>query len=276
MGRAFLVRRGGGSSGGGMELLALRSFDERPARPKEGAVAIVTEGSVGGISIRAAAPPEAEEGMVYFSLSRPDGDIKIGESIRISVSGAHVRRENTWRFADTYLYRDGVWYFLWSGQLYSTGAGHAEGVIDNEYTAYTGGFAVRAAKAANDASASAVAPVLTREEDGMTADSTESGNVGAGMLYTVGMIDLTPYKSVVFEGEFERGYTIIRNFTAAVWSKLGTYYMNNVLAYTQMPENTGSRIEVDVSAVNESAYVGIGLTYSKAKITRAYLVPKDV
>lgn len=273
MGEAYLMRRSGGQKGSGIQILALEGFDNKPASPAENTIAIVSDQAIAHTYIQNSAP-EGVDGAAYISLARPDKEIEIADGISIGVSGAHVYKDSAWVFADTYLFKDGAWGFLWSGQLYSPQTDETEGVIDDEYTAYTGGFAAKGMKAASNSTASAGAPDVTREEGCLTAD-TAAEKTG-GILYTTQTIDLTPYKTLVFEGEFTRGGSVERNFTACVWSGLGSYYTSNLLAYTQPSKTSFTSVDVDISGVNAQAYVGLGLTQSTAKITRAYLIPKDV
>ena len=100
----------------------------------------------------------------------------------------------------------------------------------------------------------------------------------AGVIRTSIGVDMTPYKTLVFEGEFTRRGTDARNLTAAVWSEIGTYYAteSEMLAFFQMENaETINRIELDVSDIDGFGYPGIGVTTSSAKITACYLIPKD-
>jgi hypothetical protein len=104
-----------------------------------------------------------------------------------------------------------------------------------------------------------------------------SGNY-AGVIRTALGVDLTPYKTLVFEGEFTRGGSVPRNLTAAVWSTIGTYYAtpNEMRVHFQMENmETINRIELDVSNLEGLGYPGIGVTSSSVRITACYLEPKE-
>jgi len=274
MGQAYLMRHGEETkeSTGGLRVTQLSSFQERPTFPEDNTIAVITDGVLSHAYIQNSAPDMEYDGVAFLSTGRAEREVTLEGSvdIKIGISGAHVKKGGAWEPADTYLYDNEAWHFLWSGQLYEPY--HSGGIVDDEYTDYTGGFAGKALKAASNSSADAGEPEITRREYSITADALDCG----GIFYTAGTIDLTPYKTLVFEGTFERNGTSNRNFTAAVWSKIGAYYTSNMLAYVQMPAATGTRIELDISDVNEKAHLGLGLTFSRAEITRCYLVPKDV
>ena len=276
MGNAYLVRRGGGTA----DALQIASgFGGFPASPEDNTVMVEANASSVAF-IQSVAPAEATDGDIYLSTSRPDRTIRLSDSAKIGISGAHVKTNGVWEFADTYLYSDSAWHFLWSGQLIypSASAGHVINYIDTEYTDYTGGYTTKAIKGGDNSTASAKAPTVSEDGQGRpVVDTTAAtGSNGGGMYYTANKIDLTPYKTIVFEGEFTRGGTVARNLTVGAWSQIGTYYEKNLLAYTMMNTTSGTKIEVDVSDVNAPAYIGLGMTLSKAIIDRAYLVPKDV
>lgn len=255
---------GGGASLG---LIAVSSADSLPETANANTIAVVTEQTIGKLYVMATAPDAAIDGDVLIMTASPEKNIMLAEdgTIELGIAGAYIKTAGAWSFVDTYVFTDGAWSFLWSDQLFYN---------SNGYTDYTGGWVNVAKKAASNSSASAGAPDITYENGSMVFDtkSTASG----GMYYTANQIDLTPYKTVVFEGTFERSSDVVRNFTAAVWSSVGTYYTSNMITYTYSPSTSFSVIEVDVSEVNEVAHVGIGITNSKAIITKCYLVPKGM
>jgi hypothetical protein len=184
-------------------------------------------------------------------------------TIVIDIAGVYIRQEAEWACVDAYLYQDGEWALIWSGQLYDRG---------NEYEEITGGWTTKALVAASNSTASPKTPTVTRGEESICAEVVSGG----GIFFTANMIDLTPYKSLVFEGTFERSGTVARNFAVCVWSKIGSYYTANVLAYQYMEGATGSRLVLDVSGIKASGYIGLGLTNSKATISRCYLIAEGM
>jgi len=147
-------------------------------------------------------------------------------------------------------------------------------VNGNENVNLTGGWTGKALRAASNSTADAKAPTIVRLSNLISADTATPN--GGGVFYTAKKIDLTPYKTLVFEGTFTRGGTVERNFAVTAWSKVASYYTSNVLKQKYMSGTSGTKLTLDVSAVNQEAYIGLGLTLSKAVITACYLVPKDV
>jgi hypothetical protein len=151
--------------------------------------------------------------------------------------------------------------------LYSAGDEH-EGI--------TNGWTGTAMNGSSGYTTTKRAPIITRGESRIIADGT--GNYG-GVFHTTLGIDLTEYKTLVFEGTFRRQGSYTTGLRACVWSALSGYYGNNILANTDSGEDDKNvdihRIEVDVSAVDGAGIVGIGMSNGYAEITACYLIPKD-
>jgi hypothetical protein len=144
----------------------------------------------------------------------------------------------------------------------------------NEHAGFTNGW-IGEAKWSQDGSGATKRANIVRESGQIVLDNS---NNYAGVIRPSLGVDLTPYKTLVFEGEFTRGGAAARNLTAAVWSTIGTYYAteNQMLKFYQMASaGTIDRIEIDVSDIDGLGYPGIGATMSSAKITACYLIPKD-
>lgn len=268
MGQAYLVRRGGVNDEE-LKILQYANAEELPTTAQEGSIAIITSAAIDEVYVQAETPANVAVGTLFFLAAGSDTTLLTIDSISFYSTGAFIRTDTEWLAVDTYIFRDGAWKFVPSGQLINAG---------NTYGEYTGGFVSKAKQGSDSSSASAKAPKVTYNDLGypIVDTTSSSGSNGGGVYYTANMIDLTPYKTIVFEGTFTRGGTVARNFTVGAWSKIGTYYEDNLLAYKMMSSTSGTKISVDVKNVNVSAYIGIGMTYSKAIISRAYLVPKGV
>ena len=147
--------------------------------------------------------------------------------------------------------------------------------VGNEYESFTGGWVGEPKLAASTSGVTKSANIV-RENNAIILDNLDSK--GGVIRPTLG-VDLTPYKTLVFEGVFQRDGTQPRNITAAVWSKIGTYYATSseMLVYYQMQNvETINRIELDVSNINQLGYPGIGVADSLVKITACYLKPKEM
>lgn len=147
--------------------------------------------------------------------------------------------------------------------------------VGNEYESFTGGWIGEPKIAASTSGVTKSADVV-RENNAIILDNLASK--GGVIRPTLG-VDFTPYKTLVFEGVFQRDGTQPRNITAAVWSKIGTYYATSseMLVYYQMQNvETINRIELDVSNINQLGYPGIGVADSLVKITACYLISKEM
>lgn len=146
---------------------------------------------------------------------------------------------------------------------------------DDEHIGITNGW-IGELKYSQSGSGATKRADIVRESGQIVLDN--SGNY-AGVIRTALGVDLTPYKTLVFEGEFTRGGSVPRNLIAAVWSKIGTYYATtNEMRVNFQMENaeTINRIELDVSNLEGLGYPGIGVTSSSVKITACYLEPKEM
>lgn len=268
MGQAFIVRRGGGS-GAKLKIVSYASKDDLPATAPNGTVAVITTEAIGDAYVQYAAPAEAAQGSLFFSSAGSDLNILQIGGVSFRSTGAFIRTDTGWKPVDTYTFRDGAWLFVPSGKMYDTG---------NEYESYTGGFTAKAAKVYSGASAAAVVPEVRRGETSLfaSASSNDSSVNGSGMIYTANKIDLTPYKTLVFEGTFTSYYPAYpRNLSAVAWSEPGTYIESNRLAYTTVGQKTSTTITVDVESINGSAHIGLGIGLSTIEMTRCYLIPKE-
>jgi hypothetical protein len=144
----------------------------------------------------------------------------------------------------------------------------------DEHAGLTNGW-IGEPKWSQDGSGATKRANIARESGQIVLDNS---NNYAGVIRPALGVDLTPYKTLVFEGEFTRGGSSAKNLIAAVWSTIGTFYAteNQMLKFYQMASTgTVDRIEIDVSNIDGLGYPGIGVTMSSAKITACYLIPKD-
>lgn len=274
MGQAFLVRRGGGvkESGGGsaFSLISVASTDDLPANADENTIAVITQQTIGKIYVLPHAPENAAVGDILVYAENPKKNLTIIANdtmkVRVGISGAYVQTDSGLEPLNTYVFIDNEWTFLWSAQIYDSG---------NEYADYTGGWVGNAKKSNSSSGATAKAPTIDRTNpDCIIASTTPSYG---GMFVTKNKIDLTPYKEIVFDGEFLCEEGAAQNVYAGAWSTIGTYYQVTPEAFSgsNLDVESVNKIVVDVTNVNEPCYVGVGLTRTKLTLRRCYLVPKD-
>ena len=266
MGEAYITRRGSGTQLK-FKIDAYSSVDSLPLTAKEGSFAVITSANIGKTHVGPIVPTNVESGAIYLSSRGSEASIVLSEQLELLVTGAFIWNGSEWDAVDTYVFRDGEWAFVGSGQIYNAG---------NEYVEYTGGFVARKISSRSDASATTVEPKITVNSNNIVADTTSSGSNGVGMFCTDKRINLTPYKAIVFEGEFISNYTnYANNFIAGAWPIIPTYYTIERLAYVSMTTSPNTQLIVDVSDINSDAYVGFGIAYSKVTLTNCYLILKD-
>ena len=101
-------------------------------------------------------------------------------------------------------------------------------------------------------------------------------NYAKGGLYrTVNKIDLSQYNTLVVELSVNATDSHPEYFTFGIWSELGTYYRYNMAAYWNPTSNIGSTvINIDISKLNGSYYVGYGLYNNNLTVASSYVYLK--
>lgn len=139
----------------------------------------------------------------------------------------------------------------------------------------TGGWVGNNKKSNSSSGATARAPVIDRTQ--LNCIVANNSTTYGGMFVTANQIDLTPYKEIVFEGEFLAVADTAQNVYVGAWSTIGTYYQVTPDAFEgSNGEATVRRFVVNVEELEGLYYVGVGLTRMKVTLNNCYLVPKDV
>ena len=123
----------------------------------------------------------------------------------------------------------------------------------DEFTSTTGGFVSRG-MGVSSSGLHANNPSVSRSDTSITVE----GN--GGILVTSNFIDLTPYKILKFSGTVANsdiGYDIWHSVVAL---RLGVnYYTDGPLAYGLVSGTTYTDLEIDISNINESCQIGVGV-----------------
>ena len=135
----------------------------------------------------------------------------------------------------------------------------------------TGGW-ISEARAWGENVPSAGAPIVDKSNTWIVLTQ----NYGKGGLYrTVNKIDLSQYNTLVLELAVSATDSHPEYFTFGIWSELGTYYRYNMAAYWNPTSNIGSTvINIDISNLNGSYYVGYGLYNNKLTVASGYIYLK--
>ena len=96
-----------------------------------------------------------------------------------------------------------------------------------------------------------------------------------GLYLTVNKIDLSQYNTLFVELTVTASDSHPEYFTFGIWSELGTYYRYNMAAYWNPTSNIGSTvINIDISKLNGSYYVGYGLYNNNLTVASGYVYLK--
>lgn len=268
-GNVTLEQTGGGSA---FSLISAASVDALPTNAAKNTIAVITDQTIGKLYMQPTVPTAAVSGDLVILTSKSSKTISLSEdgNIEFAIDGAYINIDGAWSFVDTYIRLDDAWALLWSSQLYYAG---------NEYDAYTGGLTSIAKIAVSGSSVSAKPPTINRDDPSMVVSTITNGG---GMFHVASAIDLTPYRAIVFEGMFTRAGSTARNLIAGAWSSIpSSFYTSNVLVSTEISGSSAKTLTLDVSSVNQVAYIGFGMTApsgstTSVEITKAYLIPNDM
>ena len=136
----------------------------------------------------------------------------------------------------------------------------------------TGGW-ISEARAWGENVAGAGAPIVDKSNNTWIVLTQ---NYAKGGLYrTVNKIDLSQYNTLAVELAVSANDSHPEYFTFGVWSELLEYYRYNLAAYYNPLSNIGSTvINIDISKLNGSYYVGYGLYNRELTVSSGYVYLK--
>lgn len=264
---------GGGSGGVSLEVVG---GSAQPSSPKENMIWLNTETPIGAVCFSAGQPLTAANGDVWIAECKPFSTaIDIGGKNTMIFYISKCYQYDSEKFVEIpgQIYKGGVWEGIYDYRLFVPG---------DDKAITTGGWITQAMKSTSDSGASAKDTPIEHTEQYMSVDTSSAGTYGSCVLRTVLPVDLTGFKSLVFEGDFTRGgaESAARNLAFCVWTSIPTYYFpqsNKTVmpSYTCVTGTTATQIIVNVEEVDTACYIVCGATYSVAKITNCYLIPKE-
>ena len=256
-----------------IRVLQYNTASELPERSQDHTVALITNTSIKKVFYQSSEPQDCDLDDVWIAMNSLYNTLNFTSSdatVSLGLFEAYIKTSNGWIPVETWAYQDNKWQMIWSGRLYYEGS---------EYEAYTGGWITHDRTAREGATAQPKHPIVVRNENNIEAITLNTSEAsGAGMFCTAEKIDLTPYSTLVFEGTFSSPYgeTYPTNVVVGTWQKIpDLYYLNDRLAYYELNAKTATKITVDVTNVNTSAYIGFAIAYSQVTLTRCYLIPKE-
>lgn len=255
-----------------IRVLQYNTASDLPQRSQDHTIALITNTPIKKVFYQSSEPQECDLYDVWIAMNSLYNTLNFTSSdaaVSLGLFEAYVKTSDGWFPIETWIYQNEQWKKIWSGRLYYEGS---------EYEVHTGGWITHDRTAKEGATAQPKHPIVVRNEDNIEAITLNTSEAsGGGMFCIAKQIDLTPYSTLVFEGTFSSPYgdKYPSNFIAGAWSAIPDYYINNRLAYYELNAKTATKITVDVTNINTSAYIGFGIAFSQVTLTRCYLIPKE-
>ena len=215
-----------------------------PASPKENTIWVNTDTAITSYVFAAAEPAEPVEGMVWITTgnaSSAEFNALKKNCIQVYPLSAAQYVSGAWAAKPVQTYRSGAWTDF-ATYLYHAG---------NTFNEVTGGW-VGYAKGQTSSSGNATKPTAKYNSDNVVITCDDEGDWASGMWCTKNKIALTEKSKLVFDG-FRNAAKVY----LAVWSALGEYTKDNLAAEKEITKTTRSTIELDVSSMSGSYYVGL-------------------
>lgn len=256
-----------GFGGGGASLnFKVVGCTTQPVSPTENTIWVNTSVAIPSWAFLATEPESPAAGMVWFPAGTSSqvafnaikkNQIQVyPESAKQYVDGAWVKKEAS-------IYQAGQWVQFSTSEpnvvyLYNAGDTCAD---------FSGGWAT-AAKAENSGGKYAGAPTIKLNETNMVMTSYSEKEYRTGIVVAINTIDLTDYKTLTFVGK--SSHNTSNNTRLVIWSSLGNYVDDNVLAQTALPTSNGTKT-IDVSSISGRRKIGFVLYNSSRTITMQQL-----
>lgn len=248
MGEAYLVRRGGG---GGLNV-SIVGGTVQPAHPKENMIWVNTDSEITEWVIGSKQPDAPQEGMVWIS-TEGGSDVLLDatgkNNIILSPEAGSQYISGEWVMRSALAYVGGAWVSLYTYLIFN-------GRLVKDMTIVGKRWKANAEYSGNN-------PSLTQQAGYVESVGTKSGY---SMMY-LEQVDLTNKKEIVAEGTFDIG-----NYTKlAVWSAVGTYVMDNVVAMVDLTK-AGATLDISQAGLSGSYVVGATNQYTySSKFTGFYV-----
>lgn len=205
--------------------------------------------------------PEAENGMVWIKTAlASDATFNAlkENGIILCLSKAYQASDGEFSPVDASIYNGDSWvsFSTFAVYLYIKG---------DVCESVTGGYVAEAMSAASSDSGKS-APSVTYGESSMVISpvkSTAAGIFRGGILRTNSKIDFSQYSTLIFEGSVE---IVSGTARLCAWSEIGTVQNDN-MALGSLLANGSDPVEVDVSDLDGSYYIGFGFDSQNVQMT---------
>ena len=184
------------------------------------------------------------EGMVWIATGTT-GTIEFNalkkNDITIQILSASQYVSGAWVSKTAKIYQNSAWVGF---ELYLYNAG-------NTFADITGGW-VGYAKGQTSSSGNATKPTAKYNTDNVVITCSDDSGWASGMWCAKNKIALTERSKLVFDGLLNAKIAYL-----TVWSAIGEYTKDNLVAETQITKTSRSTVELDVSSLSGSYYIGL-------------------
>lgn len=234
----------------GMELNFEVVGNPQPSNPKENTIWLNTDQEITGWHFSENQPENMAEGEVWFKTGNfSDVSFNALKENTIQVYPSSVIQWVSGELKEVVAktYKNGAWVDLWNGYVVRDGIAIKDlAVLNATWSSSSGDIG-------NDAT-------VTQKSGYVSVKGAHHGYCAAYV-----QMNITPATRLVVEGSFTTGSEIV----LAVWSKIGSYVSDNMVASVLL-SSTGASL--DVSGLTGLMYVGITSTYTnEQKIVNLYL-----
>lgn len=249
--------KGFGSSGGVNPLNVKVVGNPQPSITTPNTIWINTDLEIVSWAFSATEPANPEKGMVWIKTgiaSPSEFNALKKNAIQVYPSAAYQWDGSAWVGKNAETYKDGVW-TAWDTYLYNYDkCGYTWNTEGKEIMDTSGAYSQ--------------APTIATDDKGVM-NITQTRNYGGGIAYISEKIDLSDFKELTFNGVIGNDGEIASNAKLAIWSEFGTYINDNIVA--SITAEVDGTATLDVSALNDSYYIGFGLHHTTAKAVVNYI-----
>ena len=236
-----------GFGGGGDTALnlAVVGGTAQPANPKEHTIWVNTDAEIAGWIIAPSQPDNPAEGMVFMKTDTRSAivcNVLKKNAILLTPIAAKQYIGGAWVDKEAGIYQGGAWqdFIDWSKWIVKEGLANPSIEAEGKGAGY------------NESIPAASTVSLT--EDSGSLKIVVTGNSGGSSMVYFGKVDLSDANSVTLKGSFQIHPSYPTYYQLVVWSEIGTYQTQNMLASVVIGETGGA---LDTSALMGAHYVGL-------------------
>lgn len=260
MGEALITRRGGISSGGGLDLKVIGGTTQ-PSNPTENTIWVNTDTPITSYAFSTTEPENPVEGFVWFNIgteSYTPIDVDKENTIMLYPTGCSQYINGAWIGKEFKTYSNGEWETGFWTHAYNKGD-ICEGLTGGWETVGMG----------NNANFNKpVAPTITYNDTSMKIVQGDSSSYQCGLVRAINQIDLTPYSQISIVVDSVSTTHAGATANLRIHDSFGQVATTGVVANVTC--KTVGTHSLDVSSINRPVYMAIlaywGITFNVSEI----------